>query len=104
MGISTSRSHTVGVKSDGTVLATGDNQFGQCDVFEWTDIVDVATSGNQAVGLKSDGTVITTLKDEKGNEVKIDWTDIVSIEIYGEDILGVKKKWNNCNNRKSRFF
>ena len=28
----------VGLRSDGTVIATGDNRFGQCDVENWTDI------------------------------------------------------------------
>ena len=31
--------HTVGLKSDGTVLAVGDNPYGQCDVEDWTDIM-----------------------------------------------------------------
>ena len=31
--------HTVGLKSDGTVLAVGDNTYGQCDVGEWTNIM-----------------------------------------------------------------
>lgn len=33
--ISTGDYHTVGVKSDGTVVATGDNEYGQCDVSDW---------------------------------------------------------------------
>lgn len=36
------RLHTVALKEDGTLLATGDNQFGQCDVADWTDVVAVA--------------------------------------------------------------
>ena len=27
--------HTVGLKSDGTVIATGKNDVGQCDTGEW---------------------------------------------------------------------
>ena len=34
--------HTVGLKSDGTVVAVGDNYFGQLDVGSWSDIVQVA--------------------------------------------------------------
>ena len=34
--------HTVGLKSDGTVMAVGDNRFGQLDVDSWTDIMQVA--------------------------------------------------------------
>ena len=33
---------TVGLKTDGTVVAVGQNEYGQCDVSEWTDIVAVA--------------------------------------------------------------
>ena len=36
------RRHTVGLKSDGTVTAVGDNNYGQCDVSGWCDIVAVA--------------------------------------------------------------
>ena len=30
--------HTVGLKSDGTVTAVGDNEYGQCDVGDWRGI------------------------------------------------------------------
>lgn len=33
------RNHTVALKSDGTVLAVGDNNCGQCNVNDWRDIV-----------------------------------------------------------------
>jgi alpha-tubulin suppressor-like RCC1 family protein len=52
--------HTVGLKSDGTVLAVGDNEYGQCDVGGWTGIVQVAAGRWHTVGLKSDGTVVAT--------------------------------------------
>ena len=32
----------MGLRSDGTVVATGLNNFGECDVDSWTDIVAVA--------------------------------------------------------------
>ena len=38
----TGRSHTVGLRADGTVLATGWNGAGQCDVRSWGDVVGVA--------------------------------------------------------------
>ena len=52
--------HTVGLKSDGTVVAVGDNYDGQCDVGSqsWTDIVQVAAGDFHTVGLKADGTVV----------------------------------------------
>ena len=51
-------SHTVGLKSDGTVVAVGLNNYGQCDVEGWTDIVAVSAGARHTVGLKSDGTVV----------------------------------------------
>ena len=35
-------SHTVGLETDGTVVAVGLNDDGQCDVSGWTDITKVA--------------------------------------------------------------
>ncbi len=48
----------VGIRKDGTVLASGSNTFGQCDVFDWKDIVSVAVASTCTLGLKSDGTVV----------------------------------------------
>jgi alpha-tubulin suppressor-like RCC1 family protein len=48
----------VGVNSDGTVVAAGWNEYRQCDVSGWTDIVQVAAGMAHTVGLKSDGTVV----------------------------------------------
>ena len=35
IAVSAGSSHTVGLKKDGTVVATGDNDYGQCDVSIW---------------------------------------------------------------------
>ncbi|MBU3190355.1 hypothetical protein K9O30_14280 [Clostridium bowmanii] len=32
------RRHDLGLKSDGTVVAVGDNEYGQCDVRGWGGI------------------------------------------------------------------
>ena len=50
--------HAVGLRADGTVVATGDNRRGQCGVSGWTDIVQVAAGYDHTVGLRSDGTVV----------------------------------------------
>jgi hypothetical protein len=50
--------HTLGLESDGTVLAVGSNYFGQCNVGGWTDIIQVTSGGQHTVGLKADGTVV----------------------------------------------
>ena len=48
------------MKSDGTVLAVGNNDYVQCDVADWRDIVAVSAGDYHTVGLKSDGTVVAT--------------------------------------------
>ena len=58
--ISSSGNHTVGLKSDGTVVAVGKNNSGQCDVGEWTDIVDIEACSGFTLGLKADGTIVAT--------------------------------------------
>lgn len=85
------------VKKDGTVVATGDNSHGACNVGEWTDIVAVSSGGDYTLGLKSDGTVVATEyieaeeDDEYGGECDVgDWTDIVSVVAAGDHSVGLK--------------
>jgi hypothetical protein len=48
----------VGIKADGTLVAVGLNDYGQCNVSGWTDITQVAAGETHTVGLKADGTVV----------------------------------------------
>lgn len=57
--------HIVGLKEDGTVVAAGNNEYGQCDVDSWENIVQISVGSNHTVGLKSDGTVVATGYNEK---------------------------------------
>jgi len=53
--------HIVGlIYTGGTVVAAGDNTYGQCNVGNWTNIRQVAAGGDHTVGLKWDGTVVAT--------------------------------------------
>jgi len=72
--------HTVGLKTDGTVVATGYSAYGQCDVGDWTDIVQVAAGAAHTIGLRADGTVIAAGGSDEGEADVWDWTDIVQID------------------------
>lgn len=75
------RGHVVGLKSDGTVVAVGDNSQGQCNIDEWTNIVAVAAGDFHTVGLTRDGRVLTTQTDQLAVST---WTNIVAISAgYG---------------------
>jgi hypothetical protein len=52
--------HTVGLKVNGTVVAVGYNEYAECVVGDWSDIIQVLAGTYHTVGLKADGTVIAT--------------------------------------------
>ena len=65
--------NTVGLKSDGTVVAVGYNDDNQLNVSSWMDIVQIAAGGYHTVGLKSDGTVVAVGRNEYGQCNVYDW-------------------------------
>ena len=77
--------HTVGLKSDGTVVAVG----GQCDVSGWQDIVAISGSYH-TVGLKSDGTVVAVGSSNNGQCDVSQWKDIVAVSAGGFHTVGLK--------------
>ena len=82
--------HTVGVKSGDSVIAVGDNEWGQCDVSDWTAISQVAAGYYHTVGLKSDGTVIATGWNDYGQCDVSSWTDIVQVAAGYYHTVGLK--------------
>ena len=88
--IATDSSHTVGLKSDGTVVTVGLNNYGMCDVSEWTDIVAISAGTYHTVGLKSDGTVVAVGSNDSGQCDVSEWTDIVAISAGSIQTVGLK--------------
>jgi len=82
--------YTVGLKSDGTVVATGVNHRGQCDVGNWTDIAQIAAGSDHTVGLKSDGTVVAVGSNIRGQCNVGGWTDIVQVATSSRHTVGLK--------------
>jgi hypothetical protein len=59
--------HSLGLKSDGTVVGWGNNYWGQCNVpAPNADFVGVAGGGHHSLGLKSDGTIVAWGYNEQG--------------------------------------
>ena len=88
--IAASNLFTVGLQTDGTVVAIGDNGYGQCDVSDWRDIVAISTGYCHTVGLKADGMVIAVGMNEDGQCDVSDWRDIVAISAGPYHTVGLK--------------
>ncbi len=102
-----SNNHTLAIRKDGTVIATGDNEYGQCDVSDWKDIVAISSNTKHSVGLKKDGTVVAASSERyatwdiapDGSYIQAecpqcivsDWKDIVAVSAGYEHTVGVKK-------------
>jgi len=84
--------HTVGIEDDGTVVAVGNNDYGQCNVAGWTNITQVAAGYYHTVGLKDDGTVVAVGNNAHGQCDVDGWTDITQIVIAagGYHTVGLK--------------
>jgi len=81
--------HTVAVKEDGTVIATGYNNAGQCNVWHWFDVVSVAAGSGFTVALRKNGTVVATGQNEFGQCNVGRWQDIVAISTGARHTLGL---------------
>ena len=88
--VSAGYSHTVGLKSDGTVAAEGNNRYGQCDVEDWANIVAVSVGVYHTVGLKMDGIVVAVGENNDRQCDVEDWTDIVAVSAGGYHTVGLK--------------
>ena len=88
--LSAGGSHTVGLKADGTVVAVGNNDQGQCDVSGWRDIIAISAGYNHTVGLKADGTVVAVGSNQAGQCDVSNWKDIVAISAGAYYTVGIK--------------
>lgn len=70
--------HIVGLKSDGTVVATGDNTSSQCDVGSFRDVSKIYCGDGLTVGITKDGKVLTMGKLSNRNDVR-KWENVVQV-------------------------
>ena len=100
--------HTVGLKSDGTLVATKFtenpddtdmdkvmqskyNEYGELDFKDWKDIKAISVSENFTVGLKDNGDVIAIGDNTYGQCGVSDWRDIEAISTTLYATYGLKK-------------
>lgn len=89
--ISGSYYHTVGLRSDGTVVAAGEpDDDGKCKVSGWKNIRAVFASMFNTVGLQSDGSVVVAGSRRDGRSDVDDWADVVTIACDNQHIVGLR--------------
>ena len=72
--------HTVGLNRNKTVVAVGDNAYGQLGVSSWMNIKAIAAGLNHTVGLTEDGIVLAVGNNINSQSViPSDWTNIKAI-------------------------
>lgn len=81
---------SVGVKSDGTVIAVGSDEFGECDVFDWKEIVSVAIGEAHTVGIKRNGRCVATGCNSDGECDVSTWEDVLVVEVGSDFTVGLK--------------
>lgn len=84
--------HTVGLKKDGTVVAVGDNEKGQCNVSKWSNIVSIAAGYDHTVGLRADGTVVAVGDNSDGQCNVSAWKDVVMITTGDDNTIALTSK------------
>ncbi len=66
VSISAGNGHILLLREDGTVVAEGVNDCGQCNTSEWKDIVAVSAGDKYSIGVRKDGTLVSAGKNEFG--------------------------------------
>lgn len=82
--------HSVALKTDGTVLAIGNNECGQCDVESWRNITAVGAGGFHTIGVKRDSTVIAAGDNLEGQCNVSEWESIISVCASSRHTVGLR--------------
>ena len=87
--ISAGTAHTVGIKTDGTVVVTG--RYESYSAFDhWENIVEVSAGPSHTVGLRADGTVLAVGESSAGRCDVNSWQDIISVSAGFAHTAGLK--------------
>jgi TolA-binding protein len=89
VAISSGGSHILGLKSDGTIVADGNNTYGQCNVQSWSNIVAICAGANHTVGRLADGLVVAVGNNDHGQCNVENWRNIVAICSTANHTIGL---------------
>ena len=85
--IAVGSAHIALLNEDGSVSARGNNDYGQCNVNQWRDVVKIAAGDFHTVALKKDGTVLAAGDNAYGQCNVGSWKGVT--DLYAEKNLTV---------------
>ncbi len=92
--IQAGQNFVLGLKSDGTVMAVGDNTYGQCNVSGWANIISISVeSGYQrgtSFGVNSDGNIVFSGNLSTGATSMPGWTLVEQVACGNQITVGIK--------------
>lgn len=88
--IACSMYHVVALKPDGTVIAAGKNDHGQCNVSAWRNIVAVDCCEDGTIGLTADGHVKYTGWNVYKESGCTSWSGIIDAQMSSSCVFGLK--------------
>ena len=91
VSISAGYRHTVGLQSNGRVVAVGWDNHDQCNVGDWRNIIAVSAGSFHTVGLQSDGTVVSVGNNQHGQCNIGNWRDIAEIQAGYMHTVGLRR-------------
>jgi len=91
VAISAGGDHDLALQKDGTVVAWGQDNFGQCTVPNGlTNVIQVAAGGSHSLALKADGSVVAWGSNDRGQEdVPSGLSNVVAIAASGSRSLAL---------------
>lgn len=81
----------VGLRDDGTLVATGSNACGQGDVSDWKHVTSVSCGYRHTAALLENGRVLATGSNKNGQCNTSDWEDISSVYAALDCTFALKK-------------
>lgn len=85
-------SHFIGIREDGSLVGSGDNNYGQATVPSGYDYVDIKAGGHVSAALRSDGSIIVFGRDVEGskNSVSLE-TNFNKIDVSPANTIAIRK-------------
>jgi len=87
VAISADMYHIAGLKKDGSVVAAGANNAGQCNVEGWKNVVSIYVGNNMTVGVCADGSVLVAGEQKLFDETERSLTEEIRRLTSGKRVV-----------------